>query len=173
MFKRIAIAASAATVLVLLFGMTLVFAHAKYASSTPAAESTIAALPNSVNVTFAEELRAVTLNVVGPDGSTVSTDHAGIDLAERTNASVPIRNGGAGRYTVQWTSVSDEDGDSANGSFGFTLLTTAPPAQPAAPAAQPRTNPRTHPRPPPPRPLPPLPRRALPPISRDPASIRA
>ena len=170
MFKRIAIAASAATMLVLLFGMTLVFAHAKYASSTPAAESTIAALPSSVNVTFAEELRAVTLNVVGPDGSTVSTDHAAIDLAERTNASVPIRNGGAGRYTVQWTSVSDEDGDSASGSFGFTLLTTRHRPQPAAPAAPAAT---ATTRRPPPRPLPPPPPRALLPTSPTLASIRA
>src|SRR5580765_810065 len=135
MFKRIAIAASAAILLVLLFGTALVLAHAKYASSTPAAESTIAALPSTVNVAFAEELRAVTLNVVGPDGSTVSTDHASIDLAERTNASVPMRSGGPGRYTVQWTSVSDEDGDSASGSFGFTLVATTAPSAPAAPAA--------------------------------------
>jgi len=54
---------------------------------------------------------------------------------------VPVRNGGAGRYTVQWTSVSDDDGESANGSFGFSVAgtgaATAPAAAPAtsAPAA--------------------------------------
>src|SRR4051812_19291147 len=145
MFKRIAIAASAATILVFLFGMTLVFAHAKYDSSTPAAESTITSMPASVQVTFTEELRAVTLNVIGPDGSPVSTGQASIDLAERTHASVPVRSGGAGRYTVRGTGVADDEGDSARASSGSPLMTPDP-----------ATTPAPAPTPPPPPPPPPV-----------------
>jgi len=51
---------------------------------------------------------------------------------------VALHAGGPGRYTVNWTSVSNDDGDSASGTFGFTVAAAAPapiPNAPAAPAA--------------------------------------
>lgn len=124
MITRVVRAAGIASLAALL-SASIVFAHARYTSSSPAAESTIATLGPVLSVTFSEELRAVTLSVVGPDGSTVSTDKATFDLAERSVATVPVRSAGPGRYTVNWTSVSDDDGDSATGTFGFTVATTA------------------------------------------------
>jgi methionine-rich copper-binding protein CopC len=131
MFNRIALAGSATT-LALLLSVSIASAHARYGSSTPAADSSIPTLPATLSVTFTEELRAVTLTVTGPDGKTVSTGNASIDLSNREVATVPLGGGGPGNYTVKWTSVSDDDGESADGSFGFTVATSAPAA--AAPA---------------------------------------
>ena len=69
----------------------VVSAHAEYKSSVPAASTSAGSAAGSVTVTFTEELSSVTIAVKGPDGSTVSTGAASIDLANRTNASVPIR----------------------------------------------------------------------------------
>jgi copper resistance protein C len=134
--KRMALACSA-SVVALALGATPAFAHAKYVSSSPAAESTVATLPSTLSVAFSEELRSVTLTVIGPDGSTINTDKGSFDLSERTRATTPLRASGPGRYTVTWTSVSNDDGDSANGTFGFTVAATVAAVPTSAPAPAP------------------------------------
>jgi methionine-rich copper-binding protein CopC len=115
---------------------TLASAHARYDSSTPAAGSTVSALPSTLQVTFTEELASVKFTVTGPGGDTLVDAPGTIDLAHRTNASVALKDGGAGQYTVVWHNVSGDDGDPNDGAFTFTVA-AAPGAAAAAPAPTP------------------------------------
>lgn len=105
--------------LLALVGVSSALAHAMYKSSVPAASTSVASAPTSVRVTFTEELKELTLTVKGPDGSTVSTAAAVIDLANRDTASVPIRPAGNGRYDVAYHTVSADDGEEHDGTFAF------------------------------------------------------
>ena len=81
--------------------------------------------------------------LVGPHGSEVTTGKASIDLAHRTNASVPLGDDGPGTYTVTWKNVSGDDGDPNDGAFVFTVAGTPPAAPAAAPATGPAPGPAT------------------------------
>src|SRR5438270_3794582 len=94
------------------------WATAQYGGSRPAIEATVPAVPNPLFVQFTEELRAVSVMVNGPDTSNVTADAARIDTADRSWASVPLRDAGPGRYLVTWSTVSDVDGSKASGTFG-------------------------------------------------------
>jgi methionine-rich copper-binding protein CopC len=120
---------------------TAALAHAQYASSTPAANSTVLAAPSVVQITYTQELADIHISVTGPDGSEVTTATATFDLEQRHNASVPIRDAGPGTYTVLWRNVSGDDGDPNDGTFVFTVAAPAPAAAPPAPSAvtQPQT----------------------------------
>jgi methionine-rich copper-binding protein CopC len=123
----------------LAFTAGLASAHARYASSTPGAGSTVSALPSTLQVTFSEELASVKFTITGPNGATLVDAPGTIDLSNRVSASVPLKDGGAGQYTVVWHNVSGDDGDPNDGSFVFTVAGAAAAAAPApatnAPAA--------------------------------------
>jgi hypothetical protein len=60
--------------------------------------------------------------VTGPDGIPVSQGDSQIDASNATAMSVELLPSLAdGAYSVQWTSLSAEDGDEATGSFTFTI----------------------------------------------------
>jgi methionine-rich copper-binding protein CopC len=89
----------------------LASAHAQYQSSTPPANGTVSATPSTVQVTWTQELASLQFTITGPDGSNVVSGPAAIDLAQRHNGSVPIRDVGPGQYLVLWHNVSGDDGD--------------------------------------------------------------
>src|SRR6266516_3228553 len=142
---RLRLAASSAVALctVLAVTATVASAHAQYSASTPAAGATVSDVPAVLQITYTQELAAITIAVTGPDGSNVTTEPAKFDLARRQNASVPLRSAGPGTYTVVWHNVSGDDGDPNDGSFAFSV--TAPAGaqltNPAAPAAPETTQP--------------------------------
>ena len=117
------------------YNSAIIYTHAQYASSTPAANATLPAAPSTVQVTWTQELAAIQLTITGPDGSDVVNGPAKINLAERHTASVPTRDAGPGQYLVLWHNVSGDDGDPNDGSFVFTVAGAAP--QPAATTASP------------------------------------
>ena len=142
--RRCAALAIILAALALITSAGLAFAHAQYASSTPAANSTVSSLPSTLQVTYTEELAAIQIAVTGPDGSNAATGTASIDLAHRTNAGIPLRDAGPGQYAVVWHNVSGDDGDPNDGSFVFTVAAPAGQGQPAAaapPAAAPSNAP--------------------------------
>jgi copper resistance protein C len=113
-------------------------AHARYESSNPPNGGTLNTLPASLQITFTEELASIRIDVTGPDGSSATTGPATIDLAERKNASVPLRSAGAGKYSVVWHNVSGDDGDPNDGAFEFTVAgASAAPAGGGQPATSP------------------------------------
>ena len=106
---------------------SVAFAHARYASSTPAPGQTLSASPAAVTITFTEELAAgSTGSVTDASGATVSTG-AAIDANERTRLSVALKPSlPNGVYKVSWHSVSADDGDELDGSFFFGVGVPAP-----------------------------------------------
>jgi len=117
------------------YNAPIIYAHAQYASSTPAANATLPATPSSVQVTWTQELASIQFTITGPDGSNVVTGPAQINLSERHTASVPMRDAGPGQYLVLWHNVSGDDGDPNDGTFIFTVA-GAPP-QPAVSSPNP------------------------------------
>jgi methionine-rich copper-binding protein CopC len=101
----------------------LAAAHANYARSEPPADGVVAAAPQEVRVWFTQELvtRGSSLQVLDSDGNRVDADDSRVDLndPDRKQMRVSLPPLADGVYTVQWHSVSAEDGDSADGSFRF------------------------------------------------------
>jgi copper resistance protein C len=127
--------AAGLSILTLIASTSAASAHAQYQSSTPAANATVSAAPNTVQVTWTQELASIQFTITGPDGSTnLVSGPATIDLAQRHNASVPMKDAGPGQYLVLWHNVSGDDGDPNDGSFAFTVAGTPAPATPAAPS---------------------------------------
>jgi methionine-rich copper-binding protein CopC len=120
-------------------GIRVVSAHAQYQSSTPQANSTVSAAPNQVLITYTQELAEIHISILGPHGTEVTTAPAKFDLANRTNASVPMGGDGPGVYTVLWHNVSGDDGDPNDGQFVFTVAGAAPATPTAAPTPAPTT----------------------------------
>jgi methionine-rich copper-binding protein CopC len=124
-------------VAVLLAGTAAVAeAHAEYDSSNPAAGAVVAALPGQVTITFTEGVaRGTGITVTGPTGATVS---ANIVTLTGKQATVDLSGGGPGVYTVNWKSVSADDGDEDSGSFQFGVGQPGT-VQPAPAPVAPRT----------------------------------
>lgn len=106
-------------------------AHSEYARSLPAAGASVPSVPARIEVWFTQELfrrtGANTLEVYASDGRRVDGDDSLIDATDRTHLSVgvvgPLE---PGTYRVQWRSLSALDGDSATGTFEFTVDPSAP-----------------------------------------------
>jgi copper transport protein len=96
-------------------------AHALVVRSDPAAGSSLTLVPRTVSVTFSEapEANVSTMVVVDGSGKTVSHGRAGVvanSPLQMTVALEPLLNG---VYTVQWKTISRDDGHSSGGTFTF------------------------------------------------------
>jgi methionine-rich copper-binding protein CopC len=119
----------AVTVVALVLGVIgspkLALAHAELESSSPPAKGTVTSLPSSLTLVFSEEVKpgSVSVTVTGEDGQRVDDGGAAVDLndPERTRVNVTLFAGGDGIYTVQWQTISNIDGDQAEGSYTFTV----------------------------------------------------
>ena len=127
--------------LVILGSVGVASAHARPVNAVPPMDGTVKTAPTEVLVTFGEglDMSGSTLVVTGPGGATVSQGSATQLSTDIKAMSVQLQSGLAdGTYTVQWTSKSSDDGDSANGSFTFTVSASAA-ATPVAPTQLPST----------------------------------
>lgn len=129
------------------------FAHAELTQSSPAADAVLTTVPTEVVLTFSQGLDAANSRfiVTGPDGTPVNQGDSQIMANDQMSMNVTLLpNLTDGLYTVQWTSLSAEDGDEATGSFTFTVAATtesvpgtteqgASPQQPDTTATQPDT----------------------------------
>lgn len=78
---------------------------------------------------MAREAGANDIDVFDADGNEVTAVAAVIDNANRTRLTVPLpADLLPGVYTVQWKTLSSDDGDPANGSIAFTYDPSATPA---------------------------------------------
>jgi methionine-rich copper-binding protein CopC len=115
-------------------------AHAELVSSTPAANSSLAAPPARLELTFDEPvtLPENPLEVIGPGNVTWQVGEATIDGPV---VSAPVTaSGTAGAYTVVYRVVSG-DGDPVSGSVRFTLTAAAQPTGTFEPTATPSRTP--------------------------------
>ena len=126
--KLVAPLAVAALASAALFSAMPVFAHARYKSSTPDTGAVLASSPARVEITFTEQVQKVagtySIEVTRDRGASATAGSAVLDDANRTKLSVPLQTALApGRYVVNWTNVSDDDADPAEGAFSFYINT--------------------------------------------------
>jgi methionine-rich copper-binding protein CopC len=98
-------------------------AHGAYESSVPAENEVVADSPETVDVYFGQELRRSgglpEVFIVNEAGDTVSTEST-LDDEDRTHVAVTLPPAlPDGRYTVLWHTLSDQDGEEAQGAFHF------------------------------------------------------
>jgi len=106
-------------------------AHTSLRESDPAANGTVATLPEFVRLTFTTQLPSVpTIEVVDANG--VSVNSSPVSLRGNT-ALQPVKSASAGRYTVNWKAKAP-DGHEISGTFAFTA--TAGNIQPTTPAPE-------------------------------------
>ena len=126
-------------------------AHAEVDTSIPAASAVVGPAPAIVEIRFTQEVASdgTVLRVAGPDGGQVDLGDTALDLydPERKRVTVSLRpHLGPGTYTVRWTSLSAEDGETDSGALTFVVagdqLAASPAASPhASPVASPLATP--------------------------------
>ena len=113
-------------------------AHAGYDRSSPPDGAVITRAPERVDVWFTQVLfrrnRANALEVHDDMGERVDANDLVLDKNDRSHLSVRLPTDlPAGRYSVVWRTLSAVDGDTAKGTFSFTIdpaasESTPPPA---------------------------------------------
>jgi methionine-rich copper-binding protein CopC len=108
-----------------------VAAHAQLESTAPAAGATVDVPPEVVSATFDDDLVSAksSIEVRGPDGSTVAT--GGVDAEDAKTLSVAVTILAAGTYDVRWAAAT-EDGHLERGRFAFTVAAGAASPEPTA-----------------------------------------
>lgn len=136
--RALALALVAAALLLL--GAGPAAAHTRLTGSDPADGASLATAPDTVALTFNEEMQAEfsTVTVVGPDGVAYQTGTVQAAGGTVTAAVLPL--GPAGRYEIGYRVVSD-DGHPVAGSVAFTLTAAGPGAAVAPTTAAPQPAP--------------------------------
>ena len=116
----------AAAVAGLLFAATVVFgaapasAHDVDESRSPAADSTVAAVPETVSVTFSNQPLAVNPSITVNDASGKDWAEGPVEIVDTVVSRKMRSDTPAGKYTVQW-SVASSDGHRIDKTFTFTI----------------------------------------------------
>jgi methionine-rich copper-binding protein CopC len=127
-------------------------AHSEFVSSVPAPNSTVTTAPTTVKATYNAGInpKGSSIAVVGPNGSAADVGDGHVDLNDPNRQTMIVTlkpNLGPGKYTVKWTTVAADDGDTLSDTFTFTIAAAAPVAtttpKPTATAAVPATLPKT------------------------------
>lgn len=100
-------------------------AHAEPDEIRPGDGAVVTTVPAEIEIVMSQELArregGNDIDVLGPDGSEVTTQPAALDLEDRRRLAVPLPSTlQTGTYTVRWKSLSAEDGDPADGELTFT-----------------------------------------------------
>ncbi|MGH2501770.1 MAG: copper resistance CopC family protein, partial [Ktedonobacterales bacterium] len=108
--------------------------HARYLSSTPAANAVVKTTPSEVTVHFAEPVDPATsaITIYDAQGQVVSQP-AQVDPNDLTTMRAPMTGDGSEVYLVVWHTVSASDGDPDVGAFNFFVNTSG--ASELAPAS--------------------------------------
>lgn len=112
--------------LTLAAGVNIAAAHAELAESNPPNGALLDEPPEQVWLRFTEELETggSSLAVFDQDGQQVDGGGGGVDLDDLDHqtmiASLPASLAD-GTYTVRWTAVSADDGDTTDGAISFTV----------------------------------------------------
>jgi len=100
-------------------------AHAEPDEIRPGDGAVVTTVPAEIEIVMSQELArregGNDIDVIGPDGTEVTTEAATLDLEDRRRISVPLPGDiQPGEYTVRWKTLSAEDGDPADGELSFT-----------------------------------------------------
>jgi methionine-rich copper-binding protein CopC len=96
------------------------FGHAKLRATVPSADAQLQAAPKTLSLSFNEEvhLALLTLTTGGKD-IPLTVDRA---TPAASQISIPLPPLPAGKYQVQWSALSADDGHVTKGTFSFTVL---------------------------------------------------
>ncbi len=104
--------------------LSVAWAHAGPLAMSPTDGATVTALPAVVSMETSQAMQVgagTSLVVVNSMGTQVTTAAATVDPANPKHISVPLPAGlPAGTYSVRWSTLSAEDGETTSGSWSFT-----------------------------------------------------
>ncbi|RQR63290.1 copper resistance protein CopC [Burkholderia sp. Bp9002] len=97
-------------------------AHGKLERASPASGSTVEAAPDTLRLTFNEDLEAAfsTIVVADANGTAVTQDKARVDASAPRVMTVAVPKLAAGTYTVRWA-VMTADAHKTRGTYTFTV----------------------------------------------------
>jgi methionine-rich copper-binding protein CopC len=102
---------------------TLLFAHAKLTEARPADGAVVNASPETLTLTFSEEVQLLKVALTGNDNKELATDFAA-SAAKQTSFAVTLPELAQDSYTVNWT-ILGNDGHKVEGSYAFSVETDA------------------------------------------------
>jgi methionine-rich copper-binding protein CopC len=99
------------------------WAHAELEASTPQKNAVLKTAPTEVAIDFSEEVNPKLSRIVVKNAQGKQVDKADGHVASDNakHFSVDLNPLQAGVYSVQWTSVSADDGHKESGTFKFTI----------------------------------------------------
>jgi len=108
-----------------LLTVTAAFAHAEPNEVSPGDGAVLATPPKEIVFETTQDMartaNANNIVVLDAAGKQVTTQAATIDNTDRRKISVPLpADLPVGKYTVEWTTLSADDGDAASGTLTFT-----------------------------------------------------
>lgn len=95
------------------------FGHAKLLATVPSADAQLQAAPKTLSLSFNEEVHAVLTLTTGGKDIPLTVDRAAPAASQVSVALPPLP---AGKYQVQWSALSADDGHVTKGTFSFTVL---------------------------------------------------
>ncbi|WP_321795006.1 copper homeostasis periplasmic binding protein CopC [Caballeronia sp. J97] len=112
----------AAAITAIALSPALAFAHGKLESATPTAGSTIDASPESLRLTFNEDLESTfsTIKVVDASGSPATKEKAKVDSSNPRVLTIAVPKLASGSYTVQWAAMT-HDAHKTKGIYTFAV----------------------------------------------------
>jgi methionine-rich copper-binding protein CopC len=104
--------------------------HAKLRSTIPAADARLRTAPPSLTLIFNEDVRLAVLTLTtGGSAIPISIDRSA-SAAPQVRIKLPVL--AAGKYQVNWSALSPDDGHVTKGTFAFEVTDTAAPAAAAS-----------------------------------------
>ena len=97
-------------------------AHAKLVAAEPNADSTLSTAPKEIRLKFNEALEGAfsKIKLTDTGSAAVALPAAKVDAADATTMSAPLPKLRAGRYHVQWTTMT-HDGHKTKGEYSFNI----------------------------------------------------
>jgi methionine-rich copper-binding protein CopC len=123
-FGTLSLLVAAAAAAAMAIPALVAYGHASYDYSMPDDGEVVTASPTELSAFFNDEIRrqegTYYLRVLDDSGTQVSDGNGVLNDDDRTNIVAPIPELlPDGRYSVHWKTLSDEDGDEAQGVFCF------------------------------------------------------
>jgi methionine-rich copper-binding protein CopC len=96
-----------------------VLAHAKLKGTSPAADAQLSAAPKSLTLTFNEGVQLAILKLTSRGQEIPLVFARSAAPAAQVTVALPLLP--AGRYQVQWSVLSTNDGHAVHGAFSFVI----------------------------------------------------
>jgi hypothetical protein len=96
------------------------FAHAKLRSTIPAADAQLPVAPKSLTLSFNESVRLAVLTLTADGKEVPVTVDRSAPAAAQVTVALPAL--AAGKYVVQWSALSVDDGHVSKGTFAFAIV---------------------------------------------------